>query len=86
FPRVLLESWAMGTPVVASDVGAVRDIVPPESHNLIVAPGDVEGFANATVKVFALEKGHEDTRLRALAGAYDLPKVAAQFIRLFAIP
>lgn len=82
FPRVLLESWAMGTPIVAADVGAIRDLVLPEQHHLIISPGDVEGFARAVVSVLAAAPGNRE-HLRGLVRQYDVRNVAKQFVALF---
>jgi len=84
FPRVLLESWAMGVPAVAADVGAVRDIVPKERHDFVVEEGDIAGFANALVEAFVMDGEIEKKLLRGYTEKYDLLKAAKQFIGLFA--
>lgn len=45
FPHVILESMATGVPFVATDVGAVRDIIPPLMHNYLVKANDTEKFS-----------------------------------------
>jgi glycosyltransferase involved in cell wall biosynthesis len=45
FPRVLLEAMAAGCPVVAFDVGGVRDILPGSMAGCIVERGRVRAFA-----------------------------------------
>lgn len=45
FPRVLLEAMASGLPVVAFDVGGVRDILGARQQNFVVPRGDIDGFA-----------------------------------------
>src|SRR5947208_16520574 len=42
---VLLEAMACGCPVVALDVGGVREIVENDSTGLLAPPGDWEGIA-----------------------------------------
>ena len=45
FPRVLLETMAMGVPFVSSDAGGVKEIVPPEFLNYVVKIGDTKTFS-----------------------------------------
>lgn len=47
FGRIPVEAQAMGRPVVATDHGGFRETVIPGETALLVAPGDVEGFAQA---------------------------------------
>jgi glycosyltransferase involved in cell wall biosynthesis len=49
-PRVILEAYAAGIPVLASDLGALPEAVPPES-GLLVAPGDAGAWADAVEKL-----------------------------------
>lgn len=46
-PRVVLEAQATGTPVVATDVGGVPEVVADRETGLLVEPGDVAGLAGA---------------------------------------
>jgi len=52
-PNVVLESLACGTPVVATDVGAVPDLIQPGVNGEIVPVGDVESLAGAIVRALA---------------------------------
>lgn len=52
-PLSLLEAMDSALPVVATDVGALREIVTPHRNGLLVAPGDVEGLAEAIVRLLA---------------------------------
>ncbi len=62
-PHSVLEALAVGTPVIASAVGGVPEVVRDGENGLLVAPGDVEGLADAIRRV------SDDERLRAaLAG------------------
>lgn len=51
FPRVLIESMALGTAFVSTDVGGVRDIVPREYE--LVEAGNVAAFADQVLQVIS---------------------------------
>jgi glycosyltransferase involved in cell wall biosynthesis len=46
-PNAVIECMAAGLPVVATDVGGMRELVPDERFGFLVAPGDVPGMASA---------------------------------------
>lgn len=46
-PGAVIEAMALGLPVVAADIGPVREIVEPEASALLVPPGDAEALAAA---------------------------------------
>lgn len=48
--NAVLEAMACGLPIVASDVGAMREYVDPEFADLI-APGDIDGFVDAVLRL-----------------------------------
>jgi len=50
-PNAVLESLACGTPVIASDVGAVRDILPYPEAGRIVPPRKVSPLRKALADV-----------------------------------
>lgn len=47
--RVVLEAMAMGTPVVATDVGGAREVIRPGENGLLMRYGDAGDFAAALV-------------------------------------
>jgi glycosyltransferase involved in cell wall biosynthesis len=51
FPNVVLESFAEGKPVIATDVGDVRILVENGKNGWLVPPGDTEALANAFVNM-----------------------------------
>jgi glycosyltransferase involved in cell wall biosynthesis len=44
-PNALLEAIACGLPVVASDIGGVRDVIPDKRYGALCPVGDVDAFA-----------------------------------------
>ena len=67
FPHSLIEGLAVGTPVIATGVGGVPEIVDDGENGLLVPPGDPGAFADAIRRFFADEGLRE--RLRAAARA-----------------
>lgn len=49
FPLAVLEAMSSGLPVVASDVGAVREMIVDGEEGRIISPGDVEALVEALV-------------------------------------
>jgi glycosyltransferase involved in cell wall biosynthesis len=50
-PKVLIEALACGTPLVATDVGGVRDALAGGSVGVLVPPGDVDALVSAVERV-----------------------------------
>jgi len=77
WPNVLLEAMACGTPVVASDVGGVREIVREEMVGKIVGRRSPEDFALALRSV--LDQGSDRERVRSFASQFDWSSVARRY-------
>jgi glycosyltransferase involved in cell wall biosynthesis len=67
FPHTVVEALAAGTPVIATAVGGVAEIVHDGENGLLVAPGDVEGLAEAIRRFFGEAELRD--RLRAASVA-----------------
>lgn len=52
FPNVLIESLSCGTPCIATDVGAVSDIVQDGVNGYLVPSNNVEAFTEAIVRIY----------------------------------
>jgi glycosyltransferase involved in cell wall biosynthesis len=65
FPHSVIEGLAVGTPVIATGVGGVAEIVADGENGLLVPPGDPEAFAAAIRRFFADPELRE--RLRSAA-------------------
>ena len=53
FPHGVVESLAAGTPVIASDVGGVAEVVADGDNGLLVPAGSVDALAAAIERFFA---------------------------------
>jgi glycosyltransferase involved in cell wall biosynthesis len=65
FPHTVVESLAVGTPVISTAVGGVPEVVTDGANGLLVPAGDPEGLAEAIRRFFADDALR--TRLRAAA-------------------
>ncbi len=71
--RVLLESMAMGKPVVASRVGGIPDLVEHGINGLLVTPGDTQELTDALQKIL------NDKKLAQRLGKEGQKRVKEQF-------
>jgi len=80
-PNVVIESLACGTPVVATDVGAVRDLVRPGETGEIVPVGDKGALRAALCGVLAREWSREQVRQSVAGRSWDT--VAGEVLAVF---
>ena len=73
FPLVVLEAMRAGLPVIASDVGGIREAVEHEATGLLVARGDHSGLSAALTRLVA------DPLLRTRWGAAGRAAYEARF-------
>jgi glycosyltransferase involved in cell wall biosynthesis len=82
-PSVLLEAMEHGLPVIASDVGGVRDVVRPDDNGFLLPAADPHAIARA---LSALQdealRARLGTGARALAAQYHWPALAPQLSAL----
>jgi len=69
FPHGVVEALAMGTPVVATRVGGVPEVVRDGENGLLVEPGDLDAFTEALRRIV------HDGELRARLAAAAAPSV-----------
>ena len=72
-PISLLEAMAAGLPVVASDVGDVAEILPPEQADFVIPQTDEADFVSALRRLIA------DPALRSRLGAANRARAAERF-------
>jgi glycosyltransferase involved in cell wall biosynthesis len=84
FPHGVVESLAVGTPVIATAVGGVAEVVTDGENGLLVASGDPDALAGA-IRRYLDEPGLAD-HLRANAAPsverYSRPRVYASLLEL----
>ena len=87
FPRSILEAMRAGLPVVATDVGGVREAVEHERTGLLVPPGDISALAAALRSL--MNSPSERERLGAAgrlayAGRFSVEAFVFNTLRLYA--
>lgn len=83
---VLMLAMAMGKPVVASRVGGFPEVIEDGVHGFLVEPGDVEGLAQAFLRLIgdAGMRERMSASLRHLASSrYSWDRVAAETTRIY---
>lgn len=81
FPRVLLEAMSMNVPFVATDVGGVLDIVPPDADSVrMVESRNADAFADAVLE--EVSKRHTFDLRGWIVGRYDGEKVLDVFTEI----
>ena len=73
FPNTLVEAMAAGRPIVATDVGGVRDAVRDPDNGLLVPPRDPAAFAEALRTLL------RDPRVRQTMGAAGATRAREEF-------
>jgi glycosyltransferase involved in cell wall biosynthesis len=84
-PTVLLEAMAHGLPVVATDVGGVRDVLLPGENALLVPPENPRAIAAAigALQTDAALRAHLAENARATAAQYTWSTLGPHFAALF---
>jgi len=72
-PRAVIEAMAFGKPVIAYDVGGVREMLSPDAGALLPRPGDVADLAAALLRYL------RDPALRARQGQAARARAVDQF-------
>ncbi|ETR77304.1 glycosyl transferase [Afipia sp. P52-10] len=73
YGMVFAEAIAHGLPVVATDVGAARAVIPPDA-GILVSPGDRRGLSDALHRVIADDAERERMAVAARQAAVHLPQ------------
>jgi glycosyltransferase involved in cell wall biosynthesis len=82
-PVCLVESLAAGVPVVATDVGGVRDIVEPATDGELVKSGEVEAFAEALGRAARERRRLVSARSAAVRAKYSTARMVASIEAIY---
>ena len=86
FGLALLEAMTRGTPIVASRVGAIPEVVAEGETGLLVKPGDVAGLAEAISRLLgdeALRKRMGERGAERLKARFSLDTMAAATLEVY---
>jgi len=85
FGLVVLESMAMGLPIIVARSGALPEIVKNNYNGIIIKPGDYEGLTEAIEKLLTNKKLYKKISKNALSEAkkYDLKKHIGEIEKIF---
>jgi glycosyltransferase involved in cell wall biosynthesis len=83
-PTIALEAMAAGTPVIASRVGNLAELIVDDVNGQLVAPGDVQAWARAVTTAATSPAETIDRWRRALQQPRTMDEVASDYRALYA--
>ena len=83
-PTIALEAMAVGTPLVASLVGNLAEIIDDGENGQLVEPGNIERWSDALARAAAHPAATIDRWRRALRQPRTMDDIAADYLALYA--
>lgn len=82
FPRVVIEAMSVGLPVVVTDVGGTKDILPEEQKEYLIDKDDIKRFKEKVIELASsIDKCNElSTINRNFVKRYSTTSVAEQYV------
>lgn len=85
-PYTLLEAMALGTPIIASHVGGLTEVLQDGVTGLLVAPRDIKALSQAIIQLYnqpRLLRQLGENAKRLQQSHYSLKKMAEQYIDVY---
>lgn len=85
-PMTIIEALAAGTPVIATRVGSVPELIKDEQTGLLLEPGDIEGLSNAIIRLLAdsdLRQRYAQAGQQLVREQYSADAMAAKYLSLY---
>jgi glycosyltransferase involved in cell wall biosynthesis len=82
-PTVALEAMAVGTPVIASRIGAMAEVIDDGVNGRLVQPGDWRALSNAIKEIATDRAGTLDVWRRNLPAIRTMDDVTADYLHLY---
>ena len=83
-PTIAIEAIAVGTPVIASRVGNLAELITHDVDGALVTPGSIEDWAEALTRVATGPATTIDKWRAALPSARTMDEIAADYLALYA--
>lgn len=89
FPNVILEAMACGCAIVATEVGAIPEMLEDENdkhYGLLIKPQDAEGLKNAIQKLLGDEAFCKESRVNAkqrVVNRYSMPQIWKKMVTIW---
>lgn len=84
-PKTLIESMAVGTPVIGADIGSLTEVVTEDVTGSLFPVGDPDGLAAAVEKFFALQDKYPEMRKACRQQFVDRFTAEANYLQLIQI-
>jgi len=84
-PNVVLEAMAIGVPVAATDVGAVREVIDDGRCGVILDPKDTSGWAQQIEPLLVSEDRRDELARRGRARVEERYSFEARMAKVFAV-
>jgi glycosyltransferase involved in cell wall biosynthesis len=85
-PTIALEAMAAGTPIIASRVGNLAELIVDDVSGQLVAPGDVQAWARAMTRAATSPADTIDRWRLALPPPRTMDDVASDYLALYVSP